>query len=97
MGRLRERLVGRLMEKLRGRLRARLRARLRRRLRARLSGRLMGRLMERLRGRLMGKYEAQRVPETWSVVGTCFPTQNIRRNVYLRPGRSQVPVFSLKI
>ena len=33
------------------------------------------------------KCEAGHVPEARSVGGTCFPTQNVRRNVFLRPGQ----------
>ncbi len=29
------------------------------------------------------KYEAQRIPEAWPIADTCFPTQNIKRGVYL--------------
>ena len=32
-----------------------------------------------------------------AVAGTCFPTQNVKPGMYLRPGRSQVPVFPPKI
>ena len=56
------------------------------------------------------KYETRHVTETWPVAGTCFPTQNMKRKVYLRPlpiysrkyearrpGRLQVPVILPKI
>ena len=43
------------------------------------------------------KYKAWHVPETWSVAGTCFSTQNIKPGRYLRPGRLQVPVFPPKL
>ncbi len=42
-------------------------------------------------------YEVRRIPETWPVAGTCFPNQNMRRDVYKRPGRSQLPVSLSKI
>ena len=39
------------------------------------------------------KYEAGCVP----VTAICFPTKNISCNMYLRPSRSELPVFSPKI
>ncbi len=43
------------------------------------------------------KYEAEDVPTIWSVADTCFPTQNMKPDMYLRPGRSQVPVIPPKM
>ena len=39
------------------------------------------------------KYEARHVPEVWPVASTCFPTQNMKREVYLWP----VPIYPTKI
>ena len=43
------------------------------------------------------KYEARQVSETWPVADTCFPTQNMKPGMYLRPSRLQVPIFQPKI
>ncbi len=43
------------------------------------------------------KYEAGDVPATWLVVDTCFPIQNMKPDMYLRPGRSQVPIIPTKM
>ena len=43
------------------------------------------------------KYEAGDVSATWPVADTCFPIQNMKLGMYLRPGRSQVPVFPPKM
>ncbi len=43
------------------------------------------------------KYEAGDVSTTWPVADTCFPSQNMKPDMYLRPGRPQVPVISPKM
>ncbi len=43
------------------------------------------------------KYKAGDIFATWPIADTYFPTQNMKSGMYLRPGRSQVPVFPSKI
>lgn len=43
------------------------------------------------------KYKTQHVPKIWPVAGTYLLIQNMKPIKYLRPGRSQVPIFSPKI
>lgn len=36
------------------------------------------------------KYDTVQDPETWLIASTCFPIQNIKPYMYLRPGQSHL-------